>query len=94
MEFKGFVPDNSTILFQITQNIIDKFIFQREGEVKRATLNKDIRNLKTFVNWCRENRYLNGNIKIKELKEEKRCKVVTIQRTSTPLTEPDVQMSG
>ena len=29
-------------------------------------------NLKTFINWCRENRYLNGNIKIKELKEEER----------------------
>ena len=56
----------------ITQNVIDNFILQRGTEVKRATLNKDIRNLKTFVNWCRENRYLNGNIKIKELKEEER----------------------
>jgi len=33
---------------------------------------KDIRNLKTFVNWCRERRYLNGSIKIKELKEDER----------------------
>jgi len=57
---------------QITQNIIDKFILQRESEVKRATLNKDIRNLKTFINWCKEKRYLNGNLKIKELKEEER----------------------
>ena len=24
------------------------------------------------INWCRENRYLNGNIKLKELKEEER----------------------
>jgi hypothetical protein len=55
---------------QITQNIIDQFIFQRGSEVKRTTLNKDIRNLKAFVNWCRENRYLNGQIKLKELKEE------------------------
>ena len=57
---------------QITQNIIDQFILQRGSEVKRPTLNKDIRNLKTFVNWCRENRYLNGNLKIKELKEDER----------------------
>ena len=57
---------------QITQNVIDKFILQRGNEVKRPTLNKDLRNLKTFVNWCRGNRYLNGNIKIKELKEEER----------------------
>jgi len=28
--------------------------------------------LKTFINWCRENRYLNGNLKIKELKEDER----------------------
>jgi integrase len=57
---------------QISQNIIDKFILRRGTEVKRATLNKDIRNLKTFVNWCRENRYLNDAIKIKELKEDER----------------------
>jgi len=57
---------------QITQNVIDKFILQRGSEIKRPTLNKDIRNLKTFVNWCRENRYLNGTIKIKELKEDER----------------------
>lgn len=30
------------------------------------------RAFKAFVNWCRENRYLNGNIKLKELKEEER----------------------
>ena len=57
---------------QITQNVIDKFILERGTEVKRPTLNKDIRNIKTFVNWCRENRYLNGNLKLKELKVEER----------------------
>lgn len=57
---------------QITQSTIDRFILQRGTEVKRSTLNKDIRNLKTFINWCRGNRYLNGNIKIKELKEDER----------------------
>jgi integrase len=57
---------------QISQGAIDTFILQRGIEVKRPTLNKDIRNLKTFINWCRENRYLNGNLKIKELKEDER----------------------
>ena len=57
---------------QITQNVIDKFILERTNEVKRTTLNKDIRNIKTFVIWCREQRYLNGNIKLKELKVEER----------------------
>jgi integrase len=57
---------------QIAQSSIDKFILQRGREVKRTTLNKDIRNLRAFINWCRENRYLNGTLKIKELKEEER----------------------
>jgi integrase len=57
---------------QITQNTIDQFILKRGNEVKRPTLNKDIRNLKTFVNWCRKKRYLNGGIDLKKLKEEER----------------------
>lgn len=57
---------------QITQNVIDKFILKRSDEVKKATLNKDIRNIKTFVYWCREQRYLNGNLKLRELKVEER----------------------
>ena len=57
---------------QITQSSIDKFILERGKEIKRTTLNKDIRNLRTFINWCREKRYLNGTIKIRELKEDER----------------------
>ena len=57
---------------QITQNVIDNFILQRSPEVKRATLNKDLRNLKTFVYWYRKKRYLNGQLEIKELKIEER----------------------
>jgi len=57
---------------QITQNAIDKFIRERGNEVKRPTLNKDIRNLKAFIHWCRENRYVNGEIRIKLLKEDER----------------------
>jgi integrase len=57
---------------QIAQNSIDKFILERGSEIKRTTLNKDLRNLRTFINWCREKRYLNGTIKIRELKEDER----------------------
>jgi len=57
---------------QITQNAIDKFILERGNEVKRSTLNKDIRNLKAFVRWCRKNRHVNGEIEIRELKEDER----------------------
>jgi len=56
----------------ITQNAIDKFILERGNDVKRPTLNKDIRNLKAFIHWCRENRYVNGEIRIKLFKEDER----------------------
>jgi site-specific recombinase XerD len=54
------------------QNAIDKYILERGKEVIRSTLTKDIRNLRAFINWCRENRYVNGDIKVKELKEDER----------------------
>ena len=57
---------------QIIQNAIDKYILERGKEVIRSTVNKDIRNLRAFINWCMENRYVNGNIKIQELKEDER----------------------
>ena len=57
---------------RITQNAIDKCILDRGKEIKRSTLNKDITNLKAFVNWGRANRYMNGDIKLKLLKEDER----------------------
>jgi integrase len=57
---------------QITQNAIDNFILDRGKEVKRSTLNKDIRNLRAFIHWCRKNRYANGEIEIRQLKEDER----------------------
>jgi hypothetical protein len=35
---------------QISQNSIDKFVLERGQEIKHTTLNKDIRNLRTFIN--------------------------------------------
>ncbi len=57
---------------QIKQNAIDKYILERGKEVIRSTVNKDIRNLRAFINWCRKNRYVNSEIEIKELKEDER----------------------
>ena len=65
---------------QITQNTIDKFILDRGKEIKRSTLNKDITNLKAFVNWGRGNRYMNGDIKLKLLKEDERP-VISLRTT-------------
>jgi len=57
---------------QITQNTIDKFILDRGKEIKRSTLNKDIKNLRAFIRWCKKNRYLNGDIELTLLKEDQR----------------------
>ncbi len=57
---------------QITQSAIDKYILERGKEVIRSTLNKDIRNLRAFVRWCKKNRYVNGEIEFKELKEDEK----------------------
>jgi integrase/recombinase XerD len=57
---------------QITQAAVDKYILERGREVIRSTLNKDIRNLRAFVRWRRKNRYVNGEIEFKELKEDER----------------------
>ncbi|MFC1634810.1 tyrosine-type recombinase/integrase [Planctomycetota bacterium] len=57
---------------QMTQNTIDKFILDRGKEIKRSTLNKDIKNLRAFIRWCRKNRYLNGDIELSLLKEDER----------------------
>ena len=57
---------------QISQNAVDKFILLRGEEVKRPTLNKDIRNLKTFVKWCVEHRYIGQEVKLRQLKEDER----------------------
>ncbi len=57
---------------QITQNAVDKYILKRGKEVIRSTVNKDIRNLRALINWCRKKRYVNGEIEIKELKEDER----------------------
>ena len=57
---------------QLNQHAIDQFILKRQKETKRSTVNKDIRNLKAFVNWCRKNRYVNGETELKLLKEDEK----------------------
>jgi integrase len=56
--------------FNAPIDTIDKFILDRGKEIMRSTLNKDIRNLRAFIHWCRKNRYLNGEIELSLLKED------------------------
>ncbi|HSV98708.1 MAG TPA: site-specific integrase [Sedimentisphaerales bacterium] len=58
---------------QITQNVIDRFIVERGPKVKRATLNKDIRNLRSFLNWATKNRYVTPGLEIREVKVEQKA---------------------
>ena len=46
--------------------------YRSERPVVPSTVNKDIRNLKAFINWCRGDKYVNGEIKIRLLKEDER----------------------
>jgi len=53
---------------QITQSVLDKFILDRGQEVKRDTLNKDIRNLTAFLNWATKNRFVAPGLEVKKVK--------------------------
>jgi integrase len=53
---------------QITQQTLDTFILERGKEVKKSTLNKDIRNMSTFLNWAAKNRYVASGLEINEVK--------------------------
>jgi integrase len=73
-------PDSSK---QISQNTLDKFILDRGSEVKRITLNKDIRNLNAFIRWAVKNRFIAPGLEIKKVK--------VVQKPVTALTTQQVQ---
>jgi integrase len=56
----------------ITQNALDNFILDRGGEVKKDTLNKDIRNLNAFLNWAVKNRFIASGLEVKRVKVPQR----------------------
>ena len=79
--FKRLVaPDSSK---QINQNALDKFILDRGGEVKKISLNKDIRNLNAFLNWAAKKRFVSPGMEAK--------KVRVAQKSVTALTAQKVQ---
>ena len=48
---------------QITQQSLDTFVLERGKEVKKDTLNKDIRNISAFLSWAVKNRVLSVSLK-------------------------------
>jgi integrase len=53
---------------QITQQTLDAFVLERGKAVKKSTLNKDIRNMSTFLNWAAKNRYVASGLEINEVR--------------------------
>jgi integrase len=64
--YKRLVDPNSSK--DITQQSLDAFILKRSGEIKKNTLNKDIKNLHAFLKWAVKNRFINPDLKIKKVK--------------------------
>jgi integrase len=52
----------------ITQQSLDEFILERGKEISKGTLNKDIRNIKTFLKWAAKNRYVASDLAVKKIK--------------------------
>tara|TARA_E500000305_G_scaffold111956_2_gene130380 strand:+ start:130067 stop:131203 length:1137 start_codon:yes stop_codon:yes gene_type:complete len=46
------------LLRQVTVNVIEAFINSRSGKVSSTTINKDLRHLRTFLNWAGKLNYL------------------------------------
>jgi integrase len=59
---------NATSSKDITQQSLDTFILKRSEEVKKNTLNKDIKNLHAFLKWAANNRFVSPDLKIKKVK--------------------------
>ncbi len=57
---------------QITQTVVDRFVLERSKQVSRYTLNKDISNLKAFLNWGKKNRYVSEDVRVQKVKVDKK----------------------
>ena len=52
----------------ITQQSPDTFGLKRSREIKKNTLNKDIKSLHAFLKWAAENRFVPPDLKVKKVK--------------------------
>jgi integrase len=52
----------------ITQQSLDAFVLKRSEEVKKNTLNKDIKNLHAFLKWTTTHRFVASGLKVKKVK--------------------------
>jgi integrase len=64
--FRRLIGANSSK--EIMQPNLDVFVLKRSEEVGKNTLNKDIRNLRAFLNWAAKNRFVSAGLEIKKVK--------------------------
>lgn len=65
------------------QEVIDSFIVERGKGVSKWTLNKDINNIRAFISWATEKRYVSKGLKA--------VKVKTTQRQPKPLNSTQIR---
>jgi integrase len=64
--FERLVGCNSSQ--KITQPNLDTFVLNRGEEVGKSTLNKDITNLRAFLNWAVKNRFVASGLQIRKVR--------------------------
>jgi integrase len=83
--FSRLVGPNSSK--EITQPNLDAFVLKRTGEVGKNTLNKDIRNIKAFLNWAVKNRFVPSGLEIRKVKvPQKPVIALSVQQVRDLLT--------
>jgi len=72
---------------EITQPNLDTFVLKRGEEVGKSTLNKDIANLRAFLNWAVKNRSVAAGLEIKKVKvPQKPVVALSVQQVRDLLT--------
>ncbi|HNT36549.1 MAG TPA: hypothetical protein PKH07_16300, partial [bacterium] len=83
--FERLVGANSSR--EITQQNLDAFVLSRGEEVGKNTLNKDIANLRAFLNWAVRNRFVGSGLEIRKVKvAQKPVVALSVQQVRDLLT--------
>jgi hypothetical protein len=53
---------------EITQQNLEAFVLKRSEEVGKNTLNKDVTNLRVFLDWAVKNRFVPSGLEIRKVK--------------------------
>ncbi len=83
--FERLVGANSSR--EITQQNLDAFVLSRGEEVVKNTLNKDIANIRAFLNWAVRNRFVGSGLEIRKVKvAQKPVVALSVQQVRDLLT--------